>query len=96
MLDDTDGEAQVAKMELTSLDLVGLSLTFKILEGDLVEVYNSFSVTLKLTPNILSGSVVYWTFEYEKPSSDTSDPTSLMEAAVQVSKDIDAYVGHFI
>ncbi|KAK4261732.1 hypothetical protein QN277_004689 [Acacia crassicarpa] len=91
-----DGIAQVAKMELASLNLLDLSLTFKVIEGDLLKVYNSFDVILKVTPNVLSGSVVNWTFEYEKPSSDTPDPNSLMEAAVQVSKDVDAYVSNLI
>ncbi|XP_028767193.1 MLP-like protein 34 [Neltuma alba] len=65
-----DGTAQVAKMEASSINLIDLSITFKVIEGDLLDVYNSFTVSLKLTPNVLSGSVLKWTFEYEKPSSD--------------------------
>ncbi|KAI9080445.1 hypothetical protein K1719_035865 [Acacia pycnantha] len=91
-----DGTAQVAKMELASINLLDLSLTFKVIEGDLLKVYNSFDVILKVTPHVLSGSVVNWTFEYEKPSSDTPDPNSLMEAAIQLSKDTDAYVSNLI
>ncbi|XP_028798322.1 MLP-like protein 34 isoform X2 [Neltuma alba] len=88
--------AQVAKLVVESINLVDLSMTFRVIEGDLLDVYNSFMVYLKLTPNLLSGSVLHWTFEYEKPSSDTADPTSLMETAIQVSKDVDAYVSNLI
>ncbi|XP_028798321.1 MLP-like protein 34 isoform X1 [Neltuma alba] len=91
-----DGTAQVAKLVVESINLVDLSMTFRVIEGDLLDVYNSFMVYLKLTPNLLSGSVLHWTFEYEKPSSDTADPTSLMETAIQVSKDVDAYVSNLI
>ncbi|KAI9080452.1 hypothetical protein K1719_035846 [Acacia pycnantha] len=91
-----DGTAQVAKLELASLNPIDLSLTFKVIDGDLLDVYNSFTVVLKLTPKVLSGSVVNWKFEYEKPSSGTADPNSLMDAAIQVSKDIDAYSSNLI
>ncbi|KAI9082139.1 hypothetical protein K1719_035879 [Acacia pycnantha] len=67
-----------------------------VIEGDLLNVYNSFRFFLKLTPNILSGSVVHWTLEYEKPSNDTPDPTSLMKELIRVSKDVDAFVGSLI
>lgn len=91
-----DGVAQVAKEVVESIDVVDLSIIFRVTEGDLLEVYNSFRFILKLTPNVLSGSVVRWTLEYEKPSDDTPDPTSLMKEVIQVSKDVDAYVGSLI
>lgn len=91
-----DGVAQVAKEVVESINVVDLSIIFRVTEGDLLEVYNSFRFILKLTPNVLSGSVVRWTLEYEKPSDDTPDPTSLMKEVIQVSKDVDAYVGSLI
>ncbi|XP_028767190.1 MLP-like protein 28 [Neltuma alba] len=92
----SDGTPQVAKLVVESINLVDLSMTFRVIEGDLLDVYNSFMVYLKLTPNVLSGSVLHWTIEYEKPSSDTADPASLMETAIQVSKDVDVYVSNLI
>ncbi|XP_054810309.1 MLP-like protein 28 [Prosopis cineraria] len=87
-----DGIAQVAKEVVETINITDLSITFKVMEGDLLDVYNSFRFILKLTPNILTGSVVHWTLEYEKPRDETPDPTSLMEEVIQVSKDVDAYV----
>ncbi|XP_054810307.1 MLP-like protein 28 [Prosopis cineraria] len=92
-----DGMAQVSKVVVESINLTDVSMTFKVIEGDLLDVYNSFVIYLKLTPNILSvGSVLHWTSEHEKPTADTVDPTSLMEVAIRVSKDIDAYVTNLI
>ncbi|KAK4261733.1 hypothetical protein QN277_004690 [Acacia crassicarpa] len=91
-----DGVPQVAKQVVDSINLIDLSITFRVTEGDLLDVYNSFKRTVKVTPNIPSGSVVHWTFEYEKLSNDTPDPTSLMEAVIQLSKDVDAYVSNLI
>lgn len=91
-----DGVPQVAKEVVESINLIDLSITFKVTEGDLLDVYNSFRFIIKLSPHILSGSVVHWTLEYEKPSDDTPDPTSLMKEVIQVSKDVDAYVSNLM
>ncbi|KAF7808721.1 MLP-like protein 31 [Senna tora] len=92
-----DGKAQVAKEVVESIDLIDLSITFKVVEGDLLEEYNSFKFILKVSPTIIGGgSVVHWTFEYEKPNEDTPNPNSLMEEVLQVSKDIDAFVANLI
>ncbi|XP_028767198.1 MLP-like protein 28 [Neltuma alba] len=91
-----EGTAQVAKEVVESINLIERSITFKVIEGDLLDVYNSFRFILKITPNVLSGSVVHWTLEYEKPSDDTADPTSLMKEVIQVSKDVDAFVSGLI
>ncbi|KAI9080480.1 hypothetical protein K1719_037594 [Acacia pycnantha] len=91
-----DGVPQVAKEVVESINFIDLSITFRVIEGDLLDVYNSFRFILKLTPSILSGSVVHWTLEYEKPSDHTPDPTSLMKECIQVSKDVDAFVGSLI
>ncbi|XP_054810308.1 MLP-like protein 43 [Prosopis cineraria] len=91
-----DGKAQVVKEVVESINITELSITFKVMEGDLLEIYNSFKFVLKVTANVLSGSVLHLTLEYEKPSTDTPDPTSLLEAVIQLSKDVDAYVGNLI
>ena len=93
---DTDGIPQVIKAVVESIDLINLSITFKAIEGDVLDVYNNFKIIYKLTPHILSGSVVHVIIEYGKPSDDTPDPTSLMEEVIQVSKNVDAYAGNLI
>ncbi|XP_028767191.1 MLP-like protein 28 [Neltuma alba] len=92
----SDGMPQVAKDVVESINLIDLSAVFKVIEGDLLDVYDSFKFILKLTPNVLSGSVVHWTMEYEKRSDDTADPTSLMKEVIQLSKDVDAHVANLI
>ncbi|KAF7808723.1 MLP-like protein 28 [Senna tora] len=72
------------------------SITFKVVEGDLLEDYKSFKFIIKLTPHLLEGSLVNWTLEYEKLKEDTPDPHSLLEKVLEVSKHIDASLANLI
>ncbi|KAF7808722.1 MLP-like protein 28 [Senna tora] len=74
-------------------------MTFKVIEGDLLEEYKSFKFIIKLSATIIigGGSIVYWTLEYEKPNQDTPHPQSLMHNVVlQVTKDVDAFLANLI
>ncbi|MBA0738803.1 hypothetical protein Gogos_012125 [Gossypium gossypioides] len=42
-------------------------VTFRVIEGDLMEEYRSFVVTIQVSPKSEgSGSIVHWTLEYDK------------------------------
>ena len=86
-----DGKACVAKELVEAIDKENNKITFKVLEGDLLEHYKSFRATLHVIPQ-KEGSVVHWTFEYEKLKDHIPDPHSLMQWAVELSKDIDAHL----
>ncbi|XP_027340782.1 MLP-like protein 43 [Abrus precatorius] len=86
-----DGKAWVAKEVVEGIDRENNKMTFKVIEGDIFGYYKSFKFINQATPKI-KGSEVHWVMEYEKQNHDIPDPHTLLQFAVEVSKDIDAYL----
>ncbi|XP_068331769.1 MLP-like protein 31 [Pyrus communis] len=86
-----DGKAKFAEELVEAIDAENNLITFKVIEGDLLEHYKSFKVTIQATPKG-EGCNVHWTMEYEKHHDDFEDPHTLLQFAFEVSKDIDAHL----
>ncbi|XP_028752527.1 MLP-like protein 28 [Neltuma alba] len=86
-----DGKTCVAKTVIEATDPAKNSITLKITEGDVLEHLKSFKATMQAIPKE-KGSVVHWTFEYEKLQGQIPDPHSLMQLASEVSRDIDSHL----
>ncbi|XP_038904971.1 MLP-like protein 43 [Benincasa hispida] len=86
-----DGKACVAKDVIEAVDEENNSITWKMIEGDLLELYKSFRITIQCTPKD-KGSVIHYTLEYEKPHEDIQDSHGLLELCASMSKDIDAHL----
>lgn len=87
-----DGEPRVAK---EVIEAVGENMiSFRVIEGDLMDHYKSFLITITVTPNLEDPKrcVVHWHFEFEKLHHEIIDPHTLLELAVEVSKDIEAHI----
>ncbi|XP_048318786.2 MLP-like protein 43 [Ziziphus jujuba] len=82
-----DGKPRVAKELVEAIDDENNSITFKILEGDLLEHFKSFKVTLQSIPKG-EGSVIHWTLEYEKLHDEIIDPHTLIQFVSDLSKDL--------
>ncbi|KAH7516330.1 hypothetical protein FEM48_Zijuj10G0123600 [Ziziphus jujuba var. spinosa] len=89
-----DGKHSVSKELMEVVDDKNKSLTFKVIEGDLLKHYKNFKFILKTTPkgSDQQGSVVQWTLEYEKPHNGIVDPHSMIQVLIKVSKDIDIHL----
>ncbi|WZZ68668.1 hypothetical protein YC2023_080038 [Brassica napus] len=88
-----DGEARVMKERIESIDPENNSVTYRVLEGDVMNEYKSFVITLQVTPKEGEpGSVVHWHFEYEKINEEVAHPETLLQFAVEVSKELDAHL----
>ncbi|XP_022776427.1 MLP-like protein 43 [Durio zibethinus] len=88
-----DGKAKTAKELVEAIDAEKNSITFRVVEGDLMKEYKSFLITIQASPKSgVRGSVVHWTMEYEKLHEGISHPETLLQFAVDVSKDIDSYL----
>ncbi|CAL8995159.1 unnamed protein product [Prunus brigantina] len=88
-----DGKAKVAKELIEAIDAEKNLITFKVIEGDLLEHYKSFKITIQATPKAHGqGSIVHCTMEYEKHHGDIEDPHTLLQFVVDVSKDLDAHL----
>ncbi|KAF4355773.1 hypothetical protein F8388_019172 [Cannabis sativa] len=76
-----DGEKKVAKQIIEAIDDEKNSITFKVIEGDLLEHFKSFKATLKVTPK-----------EYEKLHDEIIDPHTLLQLAIDLSKDLESHL----
>ncbi|XP_038701409.1 MLP-like protein 31 [Tripterygium wilfordii] len=84
-----DGVAKVAKERVEVIDDVNNLSSFRVIEGDLLNEFKDFLITVQATPKGTEGSLVKWTFEYEKLKPDVPDPQSLLDFVVSMSKGID-------
>ncbi|GMJ13337.1 MLP-like protein 28 [Hibiscus trionum] len=88
-----DGKAKKAKEVVEAVDPDKNLITFRVIEGDLMEEYKSFVITIQASPKSDgNGSVVHWTLEYEKLHEGIDHPETLLEFVRDVSKDIDAHL----
>ncbi|KAL0700752.1 hypothetical protein Bca4012_056874 [Brassica carinata] len=88
-----DGEARVAKEKIEAVEPEKNLITFSVIEGDLMKAYKSFVITIQVTPKHGGeGSVVHWHFEYEKINEEVAHPESLLQFAVEMSKEIDEHL----
>ncbi|XP_041013679.1 MLP-like protein 28 [Juglans microcarpa x Juglans regia] len=86
-----DGKAKVAKEIVEAIDEKNHSVTFKVVAGDLMEEFKSFKIVFQATPKS-EGSVVHWTFEYEKLSAEVPEPNTLLQFVLDLSKDIGSHL----
>lgn len=62
-----------------------------MIEGDLLQEYKNFKIVVQATPKG-EGSLVHWIMEYEKLKEDVPEPNTLLQFAVELSKDIDTHL----
>ncbi|XP_052206236.1 kirola-like [Diospyros lotus] len=85
-----DGKEKVAKAMTEAVDEASKSVTYKVIEGDLMQLYKSFVITVHGDTRGMN-NLVTWTFQYEKLNDACGDPNSLMDLCVNVTKDIEAH-----
>ncbi|KAJ7954247.1 MLP-like protein [Quillaja saponaria] len=66
-------------------------ITYIVFEGDLLKHYNSYKVTLQVTPKGAVG-LVRWSWEYEKLNDDAPEPIKYLEFLVNITKKIEAHL----
>ncbi|KAG8366733.1 hypothetical protein BUALT_Bualt17G0110100 [Buddleja alternifolia] len=89
-IERTDGEKKVAKEIIEAIDEEQKSVTFKVIEGDLMKVYKTFKLRVHVDTNG-EDNLVTWTLEYEKLHEDVPDPHTLMDFCLKVTKDIETH-----
>ncbi|KAK4479721.1 hypothetical protein RD792_015253 [Penstemon davidsonii] len=78
----------VVKTKIEAIDEEKKLVTFNITEGDVLELYKKFIVTMHIDTNG-DKHVVTWTFEYEKKYEEAPAPTSYIDLAISVTKGIE-------
>lgn len=76
---------------MESVDEENRSITFKVLDGELLKDYKSYKFTVQAIPKG-DGCLVKWTAEYEKACENGSDPQDYMELAIQITQDIESHL----
>ncbi|KAK8526240.1 hypothetical protein V6N13_017292 [Hibiscus sabdariffa] len=88
-----DGKAKKAKEVIEAVDPDKNMITFRVIEGDLMEEYKTFLLTIQVSPKSEgTGSVVHWTLEYEKLHDGIDHPETMLQFVKDVSEDIDAHL----
>ncbi|XP_060183296.1 kirola-like [Lycium barbarum] len=83
-----DRKEKIAKIVIEAVDHKKKSITWKVIEGDLLELYNSFTVITSCEHQWIT-----WAFAYEKKTAVTPDPLAFLGFFIELTKDID---GHFL
>ncbi|XP_055801811.1 kirola-like [Solanum dulcamara] len=82
-----DGKEMFAKTMLEAIDPQKKSITWKVIGGNLLELYNFFTV--------ISSCEHQWTtftLVYEKKTEDTPEPLALLGHLIGVTKDVEGHL----
>ncbi|KAF7132219.1 hypothetical protein RHSIM_Rhsim09G0094600 [Rhododendron simsii] len=85
-----DGKEKTAKEVIEAIDEEKKLVRFKVVEGDLLQLYKTFIFTVHVDTKG-ENNLVTWTLEYEKLNGDVEDPTTLMDFCIVVTKDIETH-----
>ncbi|GMI75188.1 MLP-like protein 28 [Hibiscus trionum] len=88
-----EGKAKKAKEVIEAVDPDKNLITFRVIEGDLMEEYKTFLLTIQVSPKSEgTGSIVHWTLEYERLHEGVDHPETMLKFVKDVSEDIDAHL----
>ncbi|KAL4571772.1 hypothetical protein LXL04_018537 [Taraxacum kok-saghyz] len=85
-----DGKDYVAKTQIIDIDEEKNSVTYKVIGGDLQELYKTFVSNVRVETDG-SDNIVTWTIDYEKLSPSVPDPDALLDFAIKTTKDIETH-----
>ena len=86
-----DGKEQKAKEVIEAIDEEKKLIKFRIVEGDLMELYKDFTATIHVEKKGDAIDLVTCTLEYEMLNEDVEHPISLLSYFIDVTKDIEAH-----
>ncbi|KAL7607726.1 MLP-like protein 31 [Lactuca sativa] len=85
-----DGKKETGKEIIEEVDDELPKISFKLIEGDILKVYNSFINTLT-TKYVGDKKFVIWTIEFEKADASIPDPTSYLDLLCGIAGNMDAH-----
>ncbi|XP_057799117.1 kirola-like [Salvia miltiorrhiza] len=84
------GAKCVAKERIEAIDMKKKSITFKVIEGDLLKLYSEFKIICEMESDGDGEDKVYkCALEYEKRSDEAPEPTVFMDFLLNFMKDIE-------
>ena len=91
MFETKDGKDQVAKDVVEAIDKENKTITYRVVEGDLLKEYKSFKFIIQ---SILKGEATWvcWTLEYEKLNKNIPHPIKLLEIIIHLNEELDDHL----
>ncbi|XP_011037699.1 PREDICTED: kirola-like [Populus euphratica] len=80
--------AEKFKYIVEAVDDRSRKITYKLLEGSLLQLYDNFTVTLQVT----SASTAKWTIEYQKKKPTSEDPDFYLNLFPTINATVDIYL----
>ncbi|CAL5016492.1 unnamed protein product [Urochloa decumbens] len=84
-----------AKEKLELADDENKVVSYSVVDGELVNFYKNFKITLKVSPAAKegeAGAVVNWSMEFDKANDQVPDPDVIKETATKTFHDLDDYL----
>ena len=82
------GESKSIRETVDSIDEENRSITFKVLDGEVLSEYKSYKFSVQAIPKG-EGCLVKWTAEYKKAGEGIPDPHDYIDLALNITKDIE-------
>ncbi|MED6113092.1 hypothetical protein PIB30_067750 [Stylosanthes scabra] len=90
---DLGSEKAVYKERIEGVDDAKRTLTYSVIDGDLVKHLKSYKRCVIVTPKVdNNGSIVKWSCDYEKASPDVPEPIFIKDFASKMFSKIDDYL----
>ncbi|CAJ1958851.1 unnamed protein product [Sphenostylis stenocarpa] len=86
-----EGKRCVCKEVVEDIDKKNKKMKFRVIEGDLLELYKTFNFILQVTPEE-QGSVVHWVIQYDKQNDLVSDPQAMLQLLILESNMLDVHL----
>lgn len=81
-----------AKVRIEDIDDEDMTITFNVIQGDVLRFYKSFKEKLQVIKMHGGVGSAEWTLEFEKANEDVPDPEQYMDFAVKMSRGLDAHL----
>ncbi|XP_006367814.1 kirola-like [Solanum tuberosum] len=82
-----DGKDKMSKQVIEAVNHETKTITWKVIGGDLLELYDSFTIITSCDHHWAT-----WTFLYEKKTEDTPEPLVLLAYVLHVTKEIENHL----
>jgi hypothetical protein len=82
---------KVSKEKIEAFDEGKRTLSFSVIEGDLLNYYKVFKCHITVVPKG-AGSLAKWSSEFQKATEEIPDPHVIKDFVVKNFQELDAYV----
>ncbi|KAK6790712.1 hypothetical protein RDI58_009793 [Solanum bulbocastanum] len=82
-----DGQKKIVKQVIEAIDPHEKLIKWKVIEGDILELYSFFTIVTSCEHEWTT-----WSFEYEKKFEDTPEPLNFLGLILDVTKHIDDHL----